>query len=404
MTCYESKVGAQSVGSFLKQYLKVTLLKDSNYTYICQECLVRVDLLRSWIVDVQKVEAEFQSFLVACTQESMVPFESIGKFEDAEDSSLDNDICSDIEAALLSPKGEIKFEVCLQENLPKEIEEVAVEQMESSQEEIPQPLQVKRKRGRPPGAQNKPRDPQSPRKRGRRPKYNSNIPPSKLSYQDIIPRKCFICNTLQEDRYELLAHLTREHANKIDYHCVECNKSFPLPDSYNYHLGFHDPEFRPLKCNFCSLGFRTNDSLRNHENKEHNANHPKKTVKRIPRKYQCDSCGKTFNKGYQLQEHDDYYHKNRGPQCKICAKSFPTKQLLKKHQIVHSLLRPYKCDQCGKAFGKPDALKYHQNKHQDNYAEWKAQHKKTLPPRQRFRQRAKKVPEEVEEGGDQVDV
>lgn len=339
-------------------------------------------------MDVQKVEAEFRSMLVAGTQEGMVRFESIVKFEETYEDSLDNDICSDIESALLSQKEEIELEVCQQENLPKETVEVTVEHLESSQEEIPQPVKAKRKGGRPFGTPNKRRS-------------TSNIPKSKYDYQDIITRKCFICNTLQEDHLELLAHLTKEHANKIDYHCVECNKTFPLLDPYNYHLGFHDLEFRPLKCNFCSLGFRTKDSLRNHENKEHNANHPKKIIKRIPRKYQCDSCGKIFKTSYKLQEHDEYYHKNRGPQCKICAKTFPSKRLLQKHQIVHSKEKPYKCDHCGQLFGKSDSLRQHQRRHQDNYAEWKAQQKEMMPPRQRFRQRAKR--ERQEQGEEQGD-
>ncbi|KAL1404528.1 hypothetical protein pipiens_018841 [Culex pipiens pipiens] len=377
MTCYEGKVGTQSIGNFVKQSLKVTLLKDSNFTDICQECLVRIDLLKSWVVDIQQVEAEFRSILVAFTQESMVPFESIGKYEEVDDTSLDNVFGTEIDAALLIEKIEDELEPCMQDDFPDN-------PVESEEEQMPQQTAVGSNANRPHKLIL-----ETIRKRGRRPKIPDKPPTPKPSYKDILHRKCFICNTLLESRTELMCHLTEAHATKIDYRCKECDKSFPLVSSFNHHLGFHDLENRPLKCNFCPLGFSTNDSLRNHEVREHNANHQKKITKRIARQFQCDTCGKTFNKGYQLTEHDDFYHKNRGAECKLCSRTFPSKNLLQKHQLVHSRERNYRCDQCGQAFTKSEILRAHKMKHEPNYAEWKAQQKKP-PPRQRFRQRLRR--------------
>ncbi|XP_053698324.1 zinc finger protein 845-like [Sabethes cyaneus] len=168
----------------------------------------------------------------------------------------------------------------------------------------------------------------------------------------ICAKTCYICSTktLFETTDELYSHLTEKHAGQIDYVCVLCDdKKFPLVSNYNTHLSLHDPDERPMKCNFCAIRYSTKRALLVHENRLHETNHPLPKIIRSKKvRPQCEQCGKFFPSLGRAREHQLVEHENGvAAECKICLKTFATIANLRRHMVVHSKEHPYECNICG---------------------------------------------------------
>lgn len=79
----------------------------------------------------------------------------------------------------------------------------------------------------------------------------------------------------------------------------------------------------------------------------------------------CSECGKGFSKVGNLKQHS-YRHLNKNEfTCPDCPRSFNTKDDLNKHfKNIHlALPKKYECDICGRGFKKPYVLKQHKMCH-----------------------------------------
>ncbi|XP_062543094.1 zinc finger protein 431-like [Armigeres subalbatus] len=379
-----------SLSSTIRAVMKVSLATDDFLTEICERCLVKVDVLKSWARETLQQEMDFKELMGFARQECQ---------------TLDGDV--KVETLLMEPKEEIPEEV-FRGPVSREVSpamEIAEKdkprieatdhkdiknnakldsfiEIQSSSDEDDVPLAKLQKTGRKKvGRKSQESVPKSKKVRQRKqvfpkeitpkkkrgPKPGPPKPPRQEYLRDILERKCYICDIFKDNIDELIAHLTETHAGKIDYRCDDCNKTFGKVTIYNRHLSCHDVTVRPRKCAFCSLCFSAKESLKIHENKVHGANHtlPKRYQRRA-KIFQCEQCGKIFLNDALLRQHDQYQHKKLpAATCKLCGKTFATKSNLEKHYIVHSNERPYKCDKCPSAYKTSTALSKHSFLHEN---------------------------------------
>ncbi|XP_055531505.1 zinc finger protein 708-like [Wyeomyia smithii] len=374
-----------SLSSTIRAVMKISLAPDDFLTEICECCLIKVDVLKSWAKETLQQEMDFRELMNLARSELShadvsIKVETVlleAKEEPVEDESI---TAEDPPISVCPP--DVQFD-----KNPKKVEStdtITVDEIKVSSDEDDQPLaRLARKRKDVSTRRRKQVFPSERKKRGRKPKSKSETmtkrketrpreaaspkPPRQEYLRHILAKKCYICNVSLEDTDELIAHLTAMHAGKIDYKCDDCNKTFGKVTIYNRHLSCHDITIRPRKCQFCSLCFSAKESLKIHENREHGANHTlPKRYNRRHKIFQCESCGKIFLTDSLLKQHDLFVHKKMpAASCKLCGKTFVTKANLEKHYIVHSNERPYKCDKCEASFKTSTALTKHSLLHEN---------------------------------------
>lgn len=74
---------------------------------------------------------------------------------------------------------------------------------------------------------------------------------------------------------------------------------------------------------------------------------------------ECDICGKTFTKPYQVERHKRIHTGDRPYKCDLCTKSFAQKSTLQMHQKHHTGDRPYACPYCEYSFTQKGNLRTH---------------------------------------------
>ncbi|XP_029443133.1 zinc finger protein 567-like isoform X2 [Rhinatrema bivittatum] len=83
--------------------------------------------------------------------------------------------------------------------------------------------------------------------------------------------------------------------------------------------------------------------------------------------FECDTCGKNFNRESHLIFHIRHHTGERPYKCTECSKSFMRKDCLKRHQKIHTGTltreRPFQCTECVKCFILRKTLIIHQRTH-----------------------------------------
>lgn len=115
-----------------------------------------------------------------------------------------------------------------------------------------------------------------------------------------------------------------------------------------------------FECFVCHKGnFFSMRSLKIHFNRNHNQTKPKTTTKHI-----CEFCKKKFANVYILKSHVNQIHLevNRF-ECEDCGKVFNRQSNLQWHQLIHQNQLPCVCKICGKSFRTLSGLNLHKRTH-----------------------------------------
>lgn len=86
-------------------------------------------------------------------------------------------------------------------------------------------------------------------------------------------------------------------------------------------------------------------------------------------KHVCSTCGKSFQKPYNLKSHLKTHSSDRPFKCSVCPKTFARSHDRKRHEQLHEGVKNFKCEGflkngstkwgCGKMFARSDALARH---------------------------------------------
>ncbi|XP_047367327.1 zinc finger protein 184-like [Vespa velutina] len=81
-------------------------------------------------------------------------------------------------------------------------------------------------------------------------------------------------------------------------------------------------------------------------------------------KLSCPTCGETFERKMDLNNHMVCHQVDRPHACRTCGNLFRSKSSLQSHMLqVHQIERPHKCTICGADFQRPSSLSNHMKIH-----------------------------------------
>lgn len=152
------------------------------------------------------------------------------------------------------------------------------------------------------------------------------------------------CDTVSETTKN-----TEEHQDHVQgsRHCSQCRKSFK---SCSVHYINKETD-KPFSCDICNKEFRAKYNLKIHIN-IHNRTH-----------YECDTCGRMFNKARACKKHKRTHVRRRPPfSCNTCGTKFKQKVQYVFHIKVHIGHNRIRCF-CGNTYSNYQNFFNHSSRH-----------------------------------------
>ncbi|KAM8727161.1 uncharacterized protein AB9X84_000964 isoform 1-T1 [Acanthopagrus schlegelii] len=187
---------------------------------------------------------------------------------------------------------------------------------------------------------------------------------------------CKVCGRTFSYHGFLINHV-ETHADNDNLLCGVCGK--PMPDGKHLldHLQTH---IKPHVCQSCGKSFRRRIELEDHT-RSHTGERPficKLCGKSFSRSgnlvlhmrthtsekpFRCSVCGNCFNFRSALIRHSRTHTGEKPFSCRLCFKTFASSSEMKRHLRTHTGEKPFKCNVCGKSFLLSTPLKNHMKHH-----------------------------------------
>ncbi|XP_023288609.1 neurotrophin receptor-interacting factor 1 isoform X2 [Orussus abietinus] len=173
--------------------------------------------------------------------------------------------------------------------------------------------------------------------------------------EDITTRNfpCDLCPKRYPDQNTLARH-RKSHTGDRPYQCLECHKSFPTSTALRRHLTLHNNQSRPLPCIYCGRRFMEKSSLARHEESHLSTNQGSLA---------CEICHKVFLDETDLSMHKKYHDPDRKFDCEVCGREFNRLNNLQRHMMVHQQQGANEeilaCDVCGITYKFMSSLTRH---------------------------------------------
>ncbi|XP_046749560.1 zinc finger and SCAN domain-containing protein 21-like isoform X5 [Diprion similis] len=167
---------------------------------------------------------------------------------------------------------------------------------------------------------------------------------------------CDSCPKRFPDQNSLARH-RKSHTGDRPFQCLECHKTFPTSSTLRRHLTLHNPQSRPLPCIYCGRRFLDKASLAKHEQSHLGGEQ---------RTHTCDICHKAFMHASDLALHKKNHDPERKFDCEVCGREFNRLNNLQRHMMVHQQVHmqgnndeALSCDVCGITYKFMSSLTRH---------------------------------------------
>ncbi|XP_055593633.1 zinc finger protein 708-like [Uranotaenia lowii] len=370
-------IGDVAVEEVLKETFKIKLIDADFPEGICEECLVRLDMVVALRKQLSQNAKSWRRMTVFVNEENRLRYKKKSKTDrkvEPQKPKLIEKVANEIKDLCTKSEPAVDLVTILEDDeedqeqqAEQEIvvdNEVEIHHNEDVEEAVVE-IDVKLVQDEMVKIEHNISKIPIKRRQIGRPKNKKQVEvKAKQSLKGLMERKCYMCITLFKTSEELFTHMIEHIDHRLD--CVTCGETFPNLTKYNRHIAKHDVSERPFKCDRCELRFTDSLGKRRHEKQKHSIEHPISTLrydKKKKGKYTCQHCGKQCLSMSFLREHEDAHAGIKRHACQICGRLFANKNNLERHHLIHTSEKPYKCNICGKAFRQSPMYKDHMRLH-----------------------------------------